>query len=151
MIQEISDIEASGTSSSFLTQDSTVQSDDDSFAIEFEDLLKIVLTQLTYQDPLKPVENFEFVSQLAQFTQIQQGETISDSVSELVEGQYQGQATGLLGAEVDVPAGSALVSGRVVAVSIQNGTPRLTIETADDQTISNISVDSVSQIRVGED
>ena len=30
----------------------------------------IVLTQLTYQDPLKPVDNLEFVSQIAQFAQL---------------------------------------------------------------------------------
>lgn len=48
------------------------------FGLGFEDLLKIILTQLTYQDPLKPIENFEFVSQLAQFSQIQQTQTMSD-------------------------------------------------------------------------
>ena len=48
------------------------------FGLGFDALLKIILTQLTYQDPLKPMDNFEFVSQLAQFSQIQQGQTTND-------------------------------------------------------------------------
>src|SRR5690606_13462746 len=53
------------------------------FGLGFDALLKIILTQLTYQDPLKPMDNFEFVSQLAQFSQIQQGQTTNDRLESL--------------------------------------------------------------------
>lgn len=117
------------------------------FGLSFESLLKIILTQLTYQDPLKPMDNFEFVSQLAQFSQIQQGQTMNDRLEQLVSAQATSQATGLLGNRVDVPAGSATVSGKVVAISFQNGSPSVTIQTDDQRTISNISISSISQIR----
>src|SRR5687768_9576162 len=77
----------------------------DAFGLSFENLLKIVLTQLTYQDPLKPMDNFQFVSQLAQFSQIQQSQSMVDSLEALVAAQTTGQAAGLLGKEVDVAAG----------------------------------------------
>lgn len=118
------------------------------FGMQFEDLLRIVLTQLTYQDPLKPMENFEFVSQLAQFSQIQQTQTMSDRVLSLLQAEATNQATNVLGRIVDVPAGPATLSGRVTAISFQSGGPRLTIETSDNRTISDIALSSVSRIAV---
>jgi flagellar basal-body rod modification protein FlgD len=120
----------------------------DAFGLEFEDLLRIVLTQLTYQDPLKPMENFEFVSQLAQFSQIQQTQTMSDRVLGLLQAQATNQATGVLGRIVDVPSGPGVISGRVVAVSFATGDPRLTIQTSDNTTIGSIALSTVSRIAV---
>lgn len=116
------------------------------FGMGFEDLLKIVLTQLTYQDPLKPVENFEFVSQLAQFSQIQQTQTMSDRMLGMLQAEATTQATSLLGRRVDIPAGAAVLSGKVISVAFQNGEPRLTLETDDQRTISNIALTTVSRI-----
>ena len=120
------------------------------FGLSFESLLKIILTQLTYQDPLKPMDNFEFVSQLAQFSQIQIGQTTNDRLQQVAAAQANLQAASLLGRKVDVPAGATTMTGKVVSIAFQNGEPRITIETADKQTISNISISSISQIREGE-
>lgn len=120
----------------------------DAFGLGFEDLLRIVLTQLTYQDPLKPMENAEFVSQLAQFSQIQQTQTMSDRMLSLLQAESTNQATGVLGRIVDVPAGAATLSGRVVSVTFGANGPRLTIETADNRTISDLALSSVSRIAV---
>jgi flagellar basal-body rod modification protein FlgD len=120
------------------------------FGLGFDALLKIILTQLTYQDPLKPMDNFQFVSQLAQFSQIQIGQTTNERLATLVTAQANTQATGLLGREVDIAAGAGIVTGTVTAIAFDNGSPLLTIETGDDRTISGISLGSISQIRTGE-
>jgi flagellar basal-body rod modification protein FlgD len=117
------------------------------FGLSFDALLKIILTQLTYQDPLKPMDNFQFVSQLAQFSQIQLGQTTNDRLESMVMAQANMQAANLLGRTVDIPAGAATISGKVMSIAFENGDPRITIETADKQTISNISISSISQIR----
>lgn len=119
------------------------------FGVGFEDLLQIVLTQLTYQDPLKPLENFEFVSQLAQFSQIQQSETTNERLLALLQVGTTSQAASLLGQTVDVPAGNAVITGRVTSITFQNGEPRVTIETDDQQTISNISMSSINRLSEG--
>jgi flagellar basal-body rod modification protein FlgD len=126
---------------------STTDVANNAFGLSFESLLQIILTQLTYQDPLKPVENFEFVSQLAQFSQIQQGQVISDRLQQLVAAQTTAQATNLLGRNVDIAAGNSVISGTVTALAIQNGDARLTIQTQTGQTISNLALSSITQIR----
>jgi flagellar basal-body rod modification protein FlgD len=119
------------------------------FGLSFDSLLKIILTQLTYQDPLKPMDNFQFVSQLAQFSQIQLGQTTNDKLGTLVTAQGTAQAASLLGRTVDIPSGSTVISGKVTAISFANGDPQLTITTGDQQTISGLSLANVSQIRQG--
>jgi flagellar basal-body rod modification protein FlgD len=116
------------------------------FGLGFEDLLRIVLTQLTYQDPLKPVENFEFVSQLAQFSQIQQTQTMTDRLTSILQAEGAVQATSVLGRTVDIPAGDTVITGKVKAITFERGEPKLTIETADDRTISSISLSTVTRI-----
>jgi len=124
----------------------TNQNATDAFGVGFEDLLRIVLTQLTYQDPLKPMESFEFVSQLAQFSQIQQAQTMNDRVLGLLQAAAADQATGVLGRIVDVPAGAGVISGRVQSISFLTGEPRLTILTSDGRTLSNLALSAISRI-----
>jgi flagellar basal-body rod modification protein FlgD len=120
------------------------------FGLDFQSLLKIILTQLTYQDPLKPVDNFEFVSQLGQFAQLQQSQTLNDQVTNLLAAQAATQATSLLGRTVDLTTNASttgVTSGQVTAVSFSSGQPLITIQTTDGQTIGDISIADVSQIR----
>jgi flagellar basal-body rod modification protein FlgD len=118
------------------------------FGLDFQSMLKIILTQLTYQDPLKPLDNFEFVSQLGQFAQLQQSQTLNDSITSLLQSQAAAQATGLLGKTVDLTqSDNTTVSGTVSAVSFATGTPEITIQTSDGQTIANLSLANISQVR----
>lgn len=119
------------------------------FGLEFESLLQIVLTQLTFQDPLQPLENFEFVSQLAQFSQIQQTETMSDQLQLIAETEATAQATGLLGREVEIPAGAATLRGRVIGITFDQGQPLLSISTNNDQIVNNIGIGAVTRVEEG--
>ena len=118
------------------------------FGLDFQSLLRIILTQLTYQDPLKPVDNTQFVSQLAQFSQLQQSQTLNDQITSLLSAQAATQATSLLGRTVDLATnGGTTLSGEVKAISFATGQPLVTIETADGQTIGGISIADVTQVR----
>jgi flagellar basal-body rod modification protein FlgD len=118
------------------------------FGLDFQSLLQIILQQLTYQDPLKPVDNAEFISQLAQFSQLEQTQTLNTSVNSLLASQASAQAVGLLGHTVDVTTSSnSTLSGTVQAIAFSGGQPSVTIKTTDGQTIANLSITDISQVR----
>lgn len=137
----------SGTSSSAAS--STSQTATSAYGLSFNSLLQIILTQLTYQDPLKPMDNFEFVSQLAQFTQVEQGQTMVTDLQQALSGQATSQAAALLGKTVDITSGSSTQSGVVTAVALSSTAPTITITTSGGQIIAGLAVSAITQIRPG--
>lgn len=130
-----------------VSRSGTDQSAQAAFGLEFQSLLRIILTQLTYQDPLKPLDNTEFVSQLAQFSQLQQTQSLNDQIASLLSAQSATQATSLLGKTVDITAGQNTISGTVQAVSFTSGQPTITIRTSEGQTVSSLSIANIAQVR----
>ncbi|NOX36596.1 MAG: flagellar hook capping protein [Calditrichaeota bacterium] len=53
-----------------------------------EDFLKMLITQLRYQDPLNPMEGTEFSAQLAQFSTVEQLANIKDMLQASIDGNY---------------------------------------------------------------
>ena len=90
-----------------------------------EDFLRILLTQLRFQDPLKPVDNQQFVAQLAQFSALEINRQQSEKVDSLLQINATGQAMGLIGRQVELRSG---VVGEVTTANYQDGEGRLTVE-----------------------
>jgi flagellar basal-body rod modification protein FlgD len=119
----------------------------DSLGLDMQSLLQIILTQLTYQDPLKPVDNFEFVSQLAQFTSLEQSRQMTDKIDNLLSVQSATQTLGLLGRNVDVQTDTALLTGVVKSVSFKDAQPQLTIETDSGGFLTNATISQIVSVR----
>jgi flagellar basal-body rod modification protein FlgD len=118
-----------------------------SLGLDLQSFLRIVLTQLSYQDPLKPMDNFEFVSQLAQFTSLEQSRQQSDKLDQMLAVQAASQSLSVLGKTVDLNTSTGVTSGTVQSVSYQRDTPELTVQTTDGRTLANIPINQVIQIR----
>ena len=93
-----------------------------------EEFLNILLTQLTFQDPLKPLDNQEFIAQMAQFTNLEQTRQLSENSEVLLTMQSATQAIELLGRNVNVATSEAGVQpGIVDAVNFSQGVPVLSV------------------------
>src|ERR1700694_1779270 len=103
-----------------------------------DDLLKILLTQLQFQDPLKPIDNQQFIAQLAQFTSLEINRQVSDKTDSLLTIQSATQSLGLIGRSVAVTTDAGSQVGTVTAISFQNGSPALTVQTAGGQFLTDI-------------
>jgi len=85
--------------------------------LDKDDFLKILITQLSYQDPTAPMEDKEFISQMAQFSSLEQMTNMSEGFKNLSGMLGQGNALGLLGKWVEVLDGDKMISGKVEEVS----------------------------------
>jgi flagellar basal-body rod modification protein FlgD len=113
-----------------------------------EDFLKILLTQLTFQDPLKPMDNQEFMAQMAQFTSLEQTQQLNEKMSTLISNQAALQSVGLIGRTVDLTADAGVsISGTVTALSLTGEAPSLTVTTVAGATLSNVSLSQITAVR----
>lgn len=93
-----------------------------------EDFLKLLSVQFQSQDPMKPMEDTAFIAQMAQFSSLQQSQTLAQQMTQMRSGQDVVTASNYIGRQVTVDGGDGkLIKGNVSGVEITDGVPRLTI------------------------
>lgn len=78
--------------------------------------LKLLITQMKNQDPLKPMEGIEMTQQLAQFTSLEQLQNLNSqftSMNSAIQSQNNYQVLNLVGKNVKAKGSSISVSGGV--------------------------------------
>ena len=78
-----------------------------------DDFLKLLITQLQNQDPTSPMENTEFISQMAQFSSLEQMTNMSSSFAKMASFINSSEAAATLGKTVELNIGDATVQGIV--------------------------------------
>jgi flagellar basal-body rod modification protein FlgD len=111
------------------------------------DFLKLLVTQLSFQDPLKPVDNQQFLAQIAQFTALDQARQQTEKTDSLLAIQASSQSVGLIGKTVEITTASGAQQGLVTTVTFAGGTPALTLKLADNSFLTAVSPASVTLVR----
>ncbi|MBT9457025.1 MAG: flagellar hook capping protein [Burkholderiaceae bacterium] len=115
--------------------------------IGLQDFLKILITQLSFQDPLKPMDNQAFMAQMAQFTALEQAQQLNSKMDALLTTQASLQSVGLIGRSVDVSTASGTLSGTVLALSLAGDQPSISVRTSDGTVTAGILLSQIATVR----
>jgi len=82
-----------------------------------DDFLKLLITQLSYQDPTAPMDDKQFIAQMAQFSTLEQMTGMASDFSRLTSMLMGNEASGALGKSVELIDGEKIIQGAVQAVT----------------------------------
>lgn len=106
-----------------------------------DEFLKILVAEMSNQDPLAPMDNQELLNQMANMQNLEATSSLTDTLKEMHAFQQMGAASALIGKLVKgIDDEGSPVSGVVSKVVAQNGTVRLVV---DDK---NMSLGNVQEI-----
>ncbi|MDA0910894.1 MAG: flagellar hook capping protein [Proteobacteria bacterium] len=108
------------------------------------DFLKLFLQELNYQDPTKPVDNKEFMAQMAQFSALQEARQTRTGVENLQKMLMANQALSLVGRMVELSADKEKPY-QVSSVSFVDGAPILNLS-SDDQKVLTARLNDISRV-----
>jgi flagellar basal-body rod modification protein FlgD len=104
--------------------------------------LKLLVAQLKYQDPLKPMDNSEFLAQTAQFTTVEKLSDLATMEQSLLTAQLQLGASNLIGRTVAYTGQDGKEqSGVVTAAAFTGTTPTLRVGDTD------VALSAVKEVR----
>jgi flagellar basal-body rod modification protein FlgD len=96
--------------------------------------LKLLLTELKYQDPTSPMDTDKMVNQEAQMSQLEQSINVSKSLDKLaafMNKSGRDSAVSYLGREVEIPSvdePGEYISGIIDEVKFRDGTPIFVVD-----------------------
>jgi len=82
-----------------------------------DDFLKLLITQLSYQDPTAPMQDKEFIAQMAQFSSLEQMTSMASDFAKLTSMISGSEASQSLGKNVELVEGENVIQGTVKAVT----------------------------------
>lgn len=91
-----------------------------------DDFLKLLITQMQNQDPTEPMENTEFIAQMAQFSSLEQMTNMSTSFEKVANYISESSATSTLGKTVELNIGDTTVKG-IVEGTIRGEKPEVIV------------------------
>ncbi|MCL2156384.1 MAG: flagellar hook assembly protein FlgD [Leptospirales bacterium] len=83
-----------------------------------DSFLKLLVTELRHQDPTKPMEDKEFIAQMAQFSSLEQMSNINKEMRNLVQSSKSAEAYSILGRDIEAydPKQQKAITGTVNSV-----------------------------------
>jgi flagellar basal-body rod modification protein FlgD len=136
-----------GISTNATIFEATIKTDTGNDTLGKEDFLKLLVAQLTHQDPTNPMQDTEFVAQLATYSGLEQQMTMNKNLETLITSQNlstAAMATSLIGSVVSyVDAEGNYQMGQVAFLDIVGGEINLILNDAYNTSIPFNSVQQV--------
>lgn len=81
-----------------------------------DEFLTLLIAQLSHQDPTNPMDNTEFVAQMAQFSSLEQMHNMSNGFDRVASVMHNNDAVSTLGKTVEIEMGNDKITGVVEKV-----------------------------------
>ena len=96
--------------------------------LDQEDFLKLLVAQMTSQDPLNPKSDLDSIAQMASFSALEQSKSMEAQMQQLTSQQQILQANSMIGRTVTLQLDSGTATAGVVdGVQIDSGVPRVVV------------------------
>ena len=91
--------------------------------------IDLLLSQLTNQNPMEPMDNATMVTQLAQFEMVEKMDNLDDRITTMMGYQNMMNSVNMMGKTVTItdPDTGETTSGKVDSIIVQNGFPKVVI------------------------
>jgi flagellar basal-body rod modification protein FlgD len=97
-------------------------------ALGKDQFLKLFVAQLQHQDPMNPMQDADFMGQMASFSTLEQVSNMANENARIAQSLTSSNAIGLIGRDVTwISEDGAAHTGKVEKVSTVDGVPSLTV------------------------
>jgi flagellar basal-body rod modification protein FlgD len=115
--------------------------------INEQDFIKLFVSELQFQDPMQPLDNSQFLTQLAQFVSIEQQSEQVTGINNLLSVDASYQSLGLLSHSVQVTnQDGSTTAGKVTGVQYSATGVQLTVTTSTSQVLTNIDLSKIQLV-----
>lgn len=114
-----------------------------------DEFLKLLLTELKYQDAQDPVKDKEFIAQMAQFSSLEQTTNLVEAFDKMAARANNNEALGMLGSVVSAvdPDSGAIIEGLVTSLKLNAEDPELSVLT-NDQKVKVVKLSEVNEVGI---
>ena len=109
-------------------------------ALNANDFINLMVTQLQHQDPTQPESNDQLLSQMSQIAQLQSSTTLQSSLSSMVLQSQIGSAGNLIGKTIQgLDDQQNNVKGAVTSVRVQDSQVYLQLDNGSQVSMANVT------------
>lgn len=107
--------------------------------------MKLMINQLSHQDPLNPTDSNQLLTQISQISQLQSNTTLTSNLQTMTLQQSIGSAGNLIGKSIQgLDDGGNAVTGTVTSIKVQNKKVRLELDNGTDLPMENVTTIAVA-------
>jgi flagellar basal-body rod modification protein FlgD len=115
--------------------------------INEQDFIQLFVSELQFQDPMEPLDNSQFLTQLAQFVSIEQQSEEVTGINNIATLDSSDQVVALLSHTVEVSnADGSTTTGKVTGIQYSTNGVQLTVTPSTGSVLTNVNLSQIQLV-----